>query len=140
MKFHHKTRQYNNTFLFVIMLLISMILSLQLTSPYYENQAQESPYSSPSPTQTPTPNKIIEIPVTTNDDDITFEKQQNYDFINLKDSYYAYSPGMPNLPRKTFQIKIPNNYKITSIYLTAQEYKEIDDINIIPTAQIYLSQ
>src|SRR3989338_5875200 len=138
MKFHHKTRQRDNTLLFGTILIISIILSLQLTSPYYENQAL--PYPSPSPTQTPTSNKIIEIPIIINDIDITFEKQQNYDFINLKDSYYAYSPGMPNLPRKTFQIKIPNNYKIASLYLTAQEYKEIDDINIIPTAQIYLSQ
>ncbi len=140
MKFHHKTRQHNNTFLFVIMLLISIILSLQLTSPYYENQAQESPYPSPTQTPTPTQNKIIEIPIIITDSDITFEKQQNYDFINLKDSYYAYSPGMPNLPRKTFQIKIPNNYKISSLYLTNQEYQEINNMNIIPTAQIDLSQ
>jgi len=97
----------------------------------------------PSPYSINNPDRQIqtkEIEFSIKDLDITLSKINNYDFIILKDSYYAYASGFPDLPRKTFDIRIPKDSQVVSLDIISNNQKEINNLNIAPAQQIELSE
>jgi len=78
--------------------------------------------------------------ITTLKRDFKLTEVQGYDFINVSDAYYAYAPGMPNLPRKTLSVELGKDEDISNIRITGGSYKTLESINILPVSQANLSE
>jgi hypothetical protein len=76
--------------------------------------------------------EVKEIPYTIDNPDVMFSKVDNFDLINITNTYFAYSSGSPNLPRKTFEVRIPKEAVVKSISLEEARYVEFDNLTILP--------
>lgn len=77
---------------------------------------------------------LVERSINFSQNDLSFDKIQEYDIIYLQERNYLNQPGKPMLPMKMVKIALPEGMSVEELRIVSEEYQELSgEFNIFPS-------